>query len=222
LPPRTTSSCCLVHCLLPCTIVTSLLHALIGLLPCMFITSLLCMLPRYLVAFFVSLPRCFVTLLRTLVTLLFCTLITSLLRMLPHCLATSSPLLHCLTTSSPASFPHLATSSCYFFVSLRCLVASLCSFVASCATSLLCYLTSLPSHATLLPQVPSNPLICCFIASRLVALLPHYLVGWYFPPPSFARRSLELEEASFPTTIRKVSFFCLFIYSCHMFIYNVI
>jgi hypothetical protein len=40
---------------------------------------------------------------------------------------------------------------------------------------------------------------------KLVALLPHYFVGWYFPP-SFAGGSLELGKASSPTTIRKASF----------------
>jgi hypothetical protein len=164
--PRTTSLCYLVHCLLPRMLVTSLFRAFIALLPHMLVTSLLCMLFHCFIAFFVLLC-CIVMLLYTLVTSQTCHLVASHachfialhVVLLPYYLVAS---LHCHI----ASFPHLATSSCYLFASLCCL-ASLCSVATLCAASLLCCLASLP--------------LCVAIAHYLVAL-KYFMI----PPPFVA------------------------------------
>ncbi len=92
------------------------------------------------------------------------------LKLLPHCLA----------------MPCVA-SSCYLIALSCCHVAS----VLSCQVAFTfasCCLIAFRYLAYIAPQVPFNPLICCFIALLPRASLP--CVGWYFlSPSSFARRS---------------------------------
>jgi hypothetical protein len=174
-------------------------------LSCCYLVILLCLvLPQAVTSScYLIVSSYYIIMLLHRIALLHFFLATSLCYLV-HC-----PLPRCATSLFQPLY--LFTLSCNF-------VASSCNFVASCATSLPCCLASPRYHHLMVHyfEVPSDPpspppppqphlLLHCLVPHYLTSLL----VGISFPP-SFARRSLELQEVSFPTTTKEGFFFVFF------------